>query len=123
MNPLLEKHLPRWKVRFPETDADKKKVLAFLRRQYGGYTRPILDNCKEAFDSCTMMVIVNNKVRELQRLSSIGEKPNQETSEKTIANFHCTIAHKGFTLQEARWLLDESDNRLYTAIGAALVKI
>ncbi len=119
----LENHLPTYKIKFPRTDAEKKKVLSFFRRKYkGDYTRPILGNCEEMFDSCTMIVIVNKKVREMQRASSINQ-PNKETDDRTVFNFHCTIAHKGFTLSDAKWLLNEANHRLNDAIGVELTKI
>lgn len=124
MFPELAKQIPNYKVKFPTTEADAKKVLSYFRRQYRSeLNRPILENFKEKFDSCVMTVIVNNKVQEVQRMLPINGKPNPDTFLHSAKNLHASIAHHGYTLAEVIWVMEETDIRRNEAIGKVLARM
>lgn len=71
-------------VKFPSTEENCKKVLAFVKKRDGvtHYTRPILSNFIETFDSGVITILYKSeakgsrfKVEELSRCTPIHAKP------------------------------------------------
>lgn len=125
----LKKQLPEYTVKFPKTEADCKKVLAFERKNYGRshYNNPILQNFIEDFQASAMMVISNGKVGQISRTCQINAKPTQpmlDDEEREARSFQARNQYSNpLTLDEARWLLKQSELLFHDAIGQALCKL
>lgn len=119
-------------VRFPSTEEDCKKVLSFHKKREGAshYTRPILSNFVEAFDSGVMTILYKSKakgsrfkVEEAERYTPIHAKPNPETLRKSAEIMHYSSRDgQRHTIEQIMEMMTETQNRAYDAIGQALLK-
>lgn len=76
-----------YEIKFPSTEDDCKKVLAFRKKQEGvrHYSRPIMANFIETFEMSVMTVLWRKttskgkayKVDEVQRCLGINARPNE----------------------------------------------
>lgn len=117
-------------VKFPSTEKDCKKVLAFCRKREGkaAYNRPILENFKEDFKSCVMTILFKGQsgkfeVQEVQRLLPINGQPNFQTVYRTAEQLTFYPAFRGMTVEDVMVLLQKTEDEINDAIGQALLEI
>lgn len=116
-----------YQVKFPSTEADCKKVLAFCRKNEGAshYKNPVLENFKEDFKSNVLTVLSKAdykgsqwRVKQFSRMIPVNGKPKQETIERSVEIF---AARNRMSINDARKLLEDNETNFINAIGQALV--
>lgn len=119
-----------YKVRFPSSEKDCKKVLSFCKKREGkaAYSRPVMDSFIERFDSCVMTIIYSSegskeKVEEVQRCLPINAPNPMKYYRESASQLKFFPAFKGKTEEDIVILLAENENSLNDAIGKALLRI
>jgi hypothetical protein len=116
-----------YQVKFPASEVDCKKVLAYQKKQEGAwhYRNPVLENFKEDFNSSILTVLAKAnykdarwKVHQFSRMLPINGQPKKETIEQSISIF---AARNLLSEDEAKQILVENESNFISAIATALI--
>ena len=139
MTPTIEQlkkqmagQIPTYTAKLP-TIKDRKKVIDYYK-QYPDFKIASDTAHENDFESQSMLVLVKStrkgarwEVREFQRFEGVVNKENQMTKQKTIENMTHNLhtirrltVNQGIKKELVTWLLEETDNNLFKAIGKAL---
>lgn len=118
-----------YKVRFPESEKDCKKVLSFCKKREGkaAYNRPVMDSFIERFDSGVMTILYSSegnkeKVEEVQRYLPVNAQNPIKYYRESASQLKFLPAFKGMSEEDIVILLMENEDSLNSAIGKALLR-
>lgn len=121
-------------VKFPSSEEDCKKVFTFRKKREGArhYSRPIMANFIETFDSCVMTVLWRKtatkgktyRVDETRRSVGINDRPCEASLryEAERMYYSCRDA-RNYSIEEIMEQMTDIENQMNDAIGIALTKI